>query len=104
MGAEQGTMGMVTMGLYIVVMFVVFYFLLIRPQKKRDKEARMMLESLVVGDKVVSIGGIYGKIVQLKEDTIVLETGSQAEKSYIKLSRTAVKEIVKKKETKEENL
>lgn len=101
MGGE--TQSLLTMGIYIVAMFVIFYFLLIRPQKKRDKEARMMLESLVVGDKVVSIGGIYGKITQLKEDTLVLETGSAAEKSYIKLSRTAIKEVVKKKETKEEN-
>lgn len=101
MGTE--TQSIMTMVIYIVAMFVVFYFLLIRPQKKRDKEARMMIESLAVGDKVVSIGGIYGKITQLKEDTLVLETGSQAEKSYIKLSRTAVKEVVKKKETKEEN-
>ena len=50
---------------------------------------------LTVGDKLVTIGGIHGKITQIKDDTLVLETGSASEKSYIKVSRWAVKEVLK---------
>lgn len=93
---------MITMVIYLVAMVAIFYFLLIRPQKKREKENRMMIESLAVGDKIITIGGIYGKITQLKEDTLILETGSINEKSYIKLSRSAIREVTKKGETKED--
>lgn len=94
------TQSMLTMVIYLVAMVAIFYFLLIRPQKKREKENRMMIESLAVGDKIITIGGIYGKITQLKEDTLILETGSINEKSYIKLSRSAIREVTKKEESK----
>lgn len=97
--AEPSMMEAITsMIVPLVLMVGVFYFLLIRPQRKRDKEAKAMMESLQVGDKVVSIGGIYGKITKIKDDTIVVETGSPSEKSYIKLSRSAVKEVLTIKE------
>lgn len=98
----QETMSGITMGLYFVVMIAVFYFLLIRPQKKREKEAKMMLESLMVGDKIVTIGGIYGKITQIKDDALIIETGALGNLSSVKISRSAVKEIVKKTETRED--
>lgn len=96
--ATQAGGGMLTMIIYLVAMVAVFYFLLIRPQRKRDKEAKQMMESLAVGDKIVSIGGIYGKITKLKEDTIEIESGSGNEKSTIKLARSAVKEVLTVKE------
>ena len=97
--AEQaGGAGIVTMVIYLVAMVAVFYLLLIRPQRKRDKEAKMMMESLAVGDKIVTIGGIYGKITKIKEDTVEIESGSGNEKSTLKISKSAVREVLTIKE------
>ena len=57
----------------LLLIIVVFYFFMIRPQMKRQKEVRKFRESLAKGDKVVTTGGIYGKIVEVKETTIILE-------------------------------
>ena len=57
------------------LMFVVFYFLLIRPQKKKDKKVKEMLAALKNGDRVCTIGGIYGTITSIKDDTIELSVG-----------------------------
>jgi preprotein translocase subunit YajC len=57
----------------LLLIVVVFYFFMIRPQMKRQKETRKFRESLAKGDKVVTTGGIYGKIVQVKETTVELE-------------------------------
>lgn len=84
---STGSMLLGTLG-PIVLMFVVFYFLLIRPQKKRDAETQKMRESLEVGDEVVTIGGIIGRIVSIKEDTLVIETSG--ERSKIRFARWAV--------------
>lgn len=55
-----------------VLMFVVFYFLLIRPQQKKQKQRNLMLHQLKKGDKIVTIGGLHGTIVELTDDTVVL--------------------------------
>lgn len=81
--------------LVIVLMFAVMYFIIIRPQKKRDKLLKEMLAGLMVGDKIVTIGGIYGKIVSLKDDTLVLDVSTTNEPSTMKIGRWAVKEVVK---------
>ncbi|MFW5832005.1 MAG: preprotein translocase subunit YajC [Prolixibacteraceae bacterium] len=57
----------------LLLIVVVFYFFMIRPQMKRQKEVRKFRESLAKGDKVVTTGGIYGKIIEVKDTTIVLE-------------------------------
>jgi len=57
----------------LLLIVVVFYFFMIRPQMKRQKETRKFRESLAKGDKVVTTGGIYGKIVEVKETVIILE-------------------------------
>jgi len=57
----------------LLLIVVVFYFFMIRPQMKRQKEVRKFRESLAKGDKVVTTGGIYGKIIEVKETTIILE-------------------------------
>jgi preprotein translocase subunit YajC len=57
----------------LLLIIVVFYFFMIRPQMKRQKEIRKFRESLAKGDKVVTTGGIYGRIVEVKETTIILE-------------------------------
>lgn len=98
-GAQAEQAGFPAGGILLIVGWAaIFYFLLIRPQRKKDKEAKQLIEALKVGDQIVTIGGIYGKITQLKDDTMVIETGSINEKSYIRLSRGALKEIVKSKE------
>ena len=75
---------------WIVLMIVLFYFMLIRPQKKQQKAMKAMLDSLAVGDKIVTIGGIHGKIIKMKDDTVVLESGSGTEKSTLTISRTSI--------------
>lgn len=93
--ATAGTGAMLSSLLVPVLMLAVLYFLMIRPQRKRDKLTKEMLAGLLVGDKIITIGGIHGKIVTIKDDTLVIETGSGAEKSAIKISRWAVREVVK---------
>ena len=58
----------------IILMILIFYFLLIRPQKKRDKAERDMRNSIQVGDEISTIGGFIGKVVSIKDETIVIET------------------------------
>ena len=57
----------------MILIFVVFYFLLIRPQRKKDKEAKTMLDNLKVGDRICTIGGIYATIVRIKDDVLTVD-------------------------------
>ncbi len=66
---------MVTTFLPLVLIFVVFYFFLIRPQRKKDKQVKEMLNNLKAGDRICTIGGIYGTIVGIKDDTVTLSVG-----------------------------
>lgn len=59
---------------YLAIIVVAFYFLLIRPQKKKKKEEEKLKNSLQIGDEIVTIGGFHGKIVSLKEDSIIIES------------------------------
>ncbi len=61
--------------IFLVIIFVVFYFFLIRPENKRKKKLTEMRNSISLGDEIVTIGGIMGKVVQVTEDTITFETG-----------------------------
>ncbi len=63
----------------LLLIVVVFYFFMIRPQMKRQKETRKFREGLAKGDKVVTTGGIYGKIIEIKETTIVLEVAKDVQ-------------------------
>ena len=79
------------MGTLIIVYALIFgamYFFLIRPQKKKQKEEKKMRENLQVGDEIVTIGGIYGKVISLKEETIVIE--SISDHSKITVARWAL--------------
>ena len=73
----------------IILMVVIFYFFLIRPQRKRDKAERDMRNSIQVGDEISTIGGFIGKVVSLKEDTLVIETS--ADRTKLKLYRWAIR-------------
>ena len=68
---------LITTLLPMVLIFVVFYFMLIRPQQKKDKQVKEMLNNLKVNDRECTIGGIYGTITQIKDDTITLCVGNQ---------------------------
>lgn len=74
-GTSTGSSGAIQSVLMIVVLFGVFYFLMIRPESKKKKQVAEMRNSLGVGDEVVTIGGIKGKIVNMSTDTITFETG-----------------------------
>ena len=82
----------------LVLMFVVFYFILIRPQKKKEKELRNMIAALKVGDEVATIGGIHGKIARIKDDLFLLESGIGTNKSFITVDRSAVSRFTKRGE------
>ena len=72
----------------ILLIIVIMYFVLIRPQKKREKEVQKMRNSLQVGNEVTTSGGIIGRVVSLREDTVVIETGS--DRSKIRVKRWAI--------------
>lgn len=72
----------------LVLIFVVFYFLLIRPQKKKDKETQNMRNNIQVGDEIVTAGGIIGRVVSIKEDNVVIETGN--DRSKVRIKRWAI--------------
>ena len=72
---EAGVGALLVSLLPMVLIFVVFYFFLIRPQKKKDKKVKDMLGALKVGDRVCTIGGIYGTIVAIKDETLTLSVG-----------------------------
>ena len=74
--------------LMLAVMFAIFYFMLIRPENKRKKEAEQMRSSVRTGDKIVTIGGIIGTVVNVKESRIVIETG--ADQVRIELAKWAL--------------
>lgn len=75
----------------IILVFVIFYFLLIRPQQAQQKKRKEMLASLQKGDRVVSIGGIYGMIKEIKDDTVVLRI---ADNVNIKIARAGIDRIL----------
>lgn len=73
----------------IVLMVAIFYFLLIRPQRKRDKEEREMRNSIQIGDEISTIGGFIGKVVSMKDETLVIETS--ADRTKLKLYHWAIR-------------
>lgn len=85
----------------LLAIIVVFYFVLIRPQKKKEKALKDMLAALKVGDEVASIGGIHGKISKIKDNLFVLETGIGTTKSYITIEKSAIARLVKEAKAKD---
>ena len=73
---------------WLVVLFGIMYFLMIRPQKKKQKEEQQMRDSIEVGDELTTIGGIVGRVVTVKDDSLIIETG--AERNRIKIMRWAI--------------
>jgi preprotein translocase subunit YajC len=75
----------------LILLFVVFYFLLIRPQQKKAKQQKQFIENLKKGDEVVTSGGLYGKITGLTDTTVTIEI---AEKVRVKVAKNAVAQQV----------
>ena len=72
----------------MVILFAVMYFLMIRPQKKRQKEEQEMRNALEIGDEIVTIGGIVGRVVTIRENALIIETG--ADRNKMKIERWAI--------------
>ncbi len=87
--ATGGLMGM----LPLVLMFVVLYFVMIRPQMKRQKETRLMLEALAKGDEVVTQGGIIGKVIKLEDTFVQLQIAANTE---VQVQRVAIVQVLPK--------
>ncbi len=85
---STGTVGLGSPLIMMVLMIAIFYFMLIRPENKRKKEAEQMRSSVKTGDKITTIGGIVGTVVNVKENRIVIETG--ADQVRIELEKWAI--------------
>ena len=105
--ASTGTLGNLFGGNYMIIMLVlfigIFYFMILRPEKKKKKEAETLRNSLHKGDKITTIGGITGKIVDVKDEKIVIETSEdqvrmELQKWAVMTNDTAEKEKTKRAE------
>ncbi|MBS6838557.1 MAG: preprotein translocase subunit YajC [Clostridiales bacterium] len=88
----------------MALILVVFYFILIRPQKKKEKALKDMISSLKVGDEVASIGGIHGKINRVKDNLFILETGVGTTKSYVTIEKSAIARLISEGTSKESDV
>lgn len=86
-GAAKGSPNMMTSLLPLLLVFVIFYFFMIRPQMKRQKEMNNFRSAISKGDKVVTTGGIYGKVVEVSETTIIVEIANDVK---VKVDKSAV--------------
>lgn len=106
--AQVGSQSGSVVGLFLpmIIVIVIMYFLMIRPQRKREKEVQNMQNALCVGDKIVTIGGIVGKVAKIKDEFVYIETSMPGvpDKAYIKMERNAIKEVTKKAEDKKKTV
>jgi len=78
---------------YIVALFALLYFFMIRPQQQRQKKHQRMIKNMKVNDKIVTIGGLLGEVVKIKEDTVIIRVADNVRLEFLK---TAVSQIQKK--------
>lgn len=97
-----GTEGMMGTIVWLVVMVAIFYFMLIRPQKKKEKQTKAMLDAMKPGDSVTTIGGIIGKVLKIKDDKVCIEIGDRTSKHPMTLKREAIASVVPCKKAKKE--
>ena len=93
-GQNGEMMGSLASLLLLVFMFVIFYFIMIRPQKKKDKELKEQMDKLQVGDRVVTIGGLVGFVANIKDDQITISTS--AANTLVTFTKTAIQSVVKR--------
>ena len=89
--AQQSPLAAFSMPIMLIAMIAIFYFLMIRPQRKQEKEAQNMRDSLAIGDEVTTIGGIIGEIVSIKDETVTIETSKAGTK--IRFLKTAIRSV-----------
>jgi len=94
-GAAGGGVSIWGTLIMFALIIVVFYFLMIRPQNKKQKEAKQMLSSLRKGDRVVTIGGMRGSVVSVKDDTVILKVDDTTK---LEFSKSAVSQVLERKE------
>lgn len=83
--SSMGTVGtIIYYGVFFLIIILIFYFMMIRPQKKREKESTAMRNNLQVGDEIITTGGIVGRVVMIKEDSLIIESGADRNKIRIK--------------------
>ncbi|MBO6137515.1 MAG: preprotein translocase subunit YajC [Lachnospiraceae bacterium] len=92
-GGNNGS-GMVMIVLYIVVIGAFFYFTMIRPQKKEQNRVKTMLDTLAVGDSVLTTSGFYGIVIDVNEDTVIVEFGNN-KNCRIPMQKAAITQIEK---------
>ncbi len=93
-GAGAGLAGLITTFLPFLIIILFMYFIMIRPQKKKEKELKAQIDALKVGDKVVTIGGLCGKVSKLKDNYVFIETGNVGtpdERCVVKFEKSAIK-------------
>lgn len=83
----MGNQQVINQVIFIVIIVVVFYFFLIRPQMKRQRERKQLIESVATGDKILTVGGIVGKVSKIKDDKMMLEV---AKNVILEMSKSAV--------------
>ncbi len=88
-GEAQGPVAMLTSFMPLILIFVIFYFLLIRPQSKKAKEHKQMLQEIKKGDKVMTTGGIYGHVEDIDGDTVTLKIGINSDVK-VKMNRNHI--------------
>ncbi|MBE7039612.1 MAG: preprotein translocase subunit YajC [Ruminococcaceae bacterium] len=94
--AQPEWLALVMQFLPFIVIIAIFYFLLIRPQRKKEKETQNMLSAIKVGDKITTIGGMVGTITKIKDEKVMFETGPKQEPHQITIERWAIKSVEKK--------
>ena len=98
-GGTGGTGGALVQFLPFILIFVIFYFLLIRPQQKRQREHDDMLKALEKGDSVVTAGGLYGTVVGITDDTLTVEIAAlKGERVRVKVARSKIDSRTKRGE------
>ena len=93
-GGSGEMMGSIASMALLVLMFVVFYFILIRPQRKKDKELKEQMSKLSVGDRVVTIGGLVGFVANIKDDQVTISTS--AANTLVTFTKSAIQSVVKR--------
>jgi len=90
---KQGSTGMLTMLLPFILMFVVMYFLILRPQKKKEKDRKAMLSRIKKNDRVVTAGGMHGSIVSIREHEVLLRV-DDAKDVKVKVDRSSIVSVL----------
>jgi len=98
--APSGGGGLLGMLLPLLLIFIVFYFFIIRPQKKKEEERRKMIESVKKGDRIITIGGIHGKVVRVADTTVLVQVDDNTK---IRFEKTAIASVQSKKSQEEKD-